>query len=231
MEVAFPPGARASRPHALPLGTAQFPCDMAPGHPAGGNGLGSAEAESWRRCRSSRVGERGKAVPVLCGRDARAPGVGRHSVTSPQERRSIGLCVHSWFNSIDAWVFHSRMIRTAGAVPPRGARRMGRGTPPGARASRPHALPLRTAQFPCDMAPGHPAAGNGLGSAEAESWRRCRSSRVGERGEAVPVLCGRDARAPGVGRHSVTSPQQRRSIGLCAHSWFVLIDNRCFTYG
>ena len=36
-----------------------------------------------------------------------------------------------------------------------------------------------------------------MGSGEAESWHRCRSSRVEELGEAVPVLCGRDARAPG----------------------------------
>ena len=68
---------------------------------------------------------------------------------------------------------------------------------PGARASRPHALPLRAAQFPCDAAPGHRAGGNGMGSAEAESWRLCRASRVEEMGEALPVLCGRDARAPG----------------------------------
>ena len=68
------PGARASRPHALPFGAARFPCDAAPGHPHGGNGMGSAEVESWRRCRSSRVEEMGEAVPVLCGRDARAPG-------------------------------------------------------------------------------------------------------------------------------------------------------------
>ncbi|MDE2666439.1 MAG: hypothetical protein OXI69_09825, partial [Acidobacteriota bacterium] len=69
--------------------------------------------------------------------------------------------------------------------------------PPGARASRPHALPLRAAQFPCDEAPGHPAGGNGMGSAEAECRRRCRSNRVEELGEALPMLCGRDARAPG----------------------------------
>ena len=42
-----------------------------------------------------------------------------------------------------------------------------------------------------------PAARNGMGPAEAGSWRCCRSSRVEELGEALPVLCGRDARAPG----------------------------------
>ena len=58
---------------------------------------------------------------------------------------------------------------------------------PGARASRPHALPLRSAQFPCDSVPGHPAGGNGRGSAQAESWRHCRSSRVEEMAETVPT--------------------------------------------
>ena len=74
---------------------------------------------------------------------------------------------------------------------------MGRGAPPGARASRPHALPFGAAQFPLNGAPGHPARENGMGPADAESWRRCRSSTVEEMGEALPVLCGRDARAPG----------------------------------
>ena len=48
----------------------------------------------------------------------------------------------------------------------------GRRTHPGARASRPHAMPLRIAQFPCDAAPGHPAGVDAIGSAEAESRRR-----------------------------------------------------------
>ena len=33
--------------------------------PAGGNGMGLAEAESWRRCRSSRVEEMAEAVPRI----------------------------------------------------------------------------------------------------------------------------------------------------------------------
>ena len=45
----------------------------------------------------------------------------------------------------------------------------GRRRHPGTRASRPHALPLRAAQFPRDAAPGHPAYGDGMESAEAES--------------------------------------------------------------
>ena len=65
--------------------------------------------------------------------------------------------------------------------------------PPGARASRPHALPSRAAQFPRDGAPGHPAGRNGMGPAEAESWRRCRSTQVVQMAEAVPgrVRAGR----------------------------------------
>ncbi len=62
---------------------------------------------------------------------------------------------------------------------------MGGGAHPGARASRPHALPLCAAQFPCDVAPGRPAGRNGMDSDKAESWRRCRSSRVEEMAEAA----------------------------------------------
>ena len=74
MTKAAHPGARASRPHPLPWVVAQFPCDGAPVHRAGGNRMGSAEAEPGRLCRSIRVEEMGEALPVLCGRDARAPG-------------------------------------------------------------------------------------------------------------------------------------------------------------
>ena len=70
MEKAPHPGARASRPHALTLRAAQFPCELAPGHPAGGNGMGPAEAKSWGRCRSIQVDEMGEAMPefVRAGR-------------------------------------------------------------------------------------------------------------------------------------------------------------------
>ncbi len=56
------PGARASRPHPLPLAAAEFPGDAAAGHPAGGNRMGPAEGEPWRRCRSIRVEEMGEAA-------------------------------------------------------------------------------------------------------------------------------------------------------------------------
>ena len=65
---------------------------------------------------------------------------------------------------------------------------MGEGAHPGARASRPHALPLRAAQFPCDVAPRRPAGRNRMGTAEAEPRRPCRSSQVEEMAEALPGL-------------------------------------------
>ena len=113
--------------------------------------------------------------------------------------------------------------------------------PPGARASRPHAIPWVAAQFPCDAAPGHTASGNRMGPAEAEPWRRCRSIRVEEMGEAIPrfVRAGRP-RSRGAFSHDVVTPtsQYCRSIRaplviegtpsvfvpIRVHSWFVFIS-------
>ena len=57
-----PPGARASRPHAVPSVAAQFPCDGAADRPAGENRMGPAEAEAGRRCRLIPVEEMAEAV-------------------------------------------------------------------------------------------------------------------------------------------------------------------------
>ena len=57
-----PPGARASRPHAVPSVAAQFPCDVAADRPAGGNSSGQAEAEAGRRCRLIPVEEMAEAA-------------------------------------------------------------------------------------------------------------------------------------------------------------------------
>ena len=57
------PGARASRPHPLPWVAAQFPCDAAPGHPAGGNRMGPTKVVPGRRFRAIRLGEMGETVP------------------------------------------------------------------------------------------------------------------------------------------------------------------------
>ena len=57
-----PPGARASRPHAVPWVAAQFPGDVAADRPAGGNRMGPAEAEAGRRCRLIPVEEMAEAA-------------------------------------------------------------------------------------------------------------------------------------------------------------------------
>ena len=112
---------------------------------------------------------------------------------------------------------------------------------PGARASRPHPLPWVVAQFPCDGAPVHRAGGNRMGPVEAEPWRPCRSTRVEVMGETLPVLCGRDARAPGWAfSHDAATPtsQYCRStraplviegasslfVPIRVYSWFVFIS-------
>ena len=71
-----------------------------------------------------------------------------------------------------------RMIR---AAPPGGPC-------PGARASRPHAVPLAAAELRCNAAGSHPFCGNRIGRAEGEPWRRSRLIQVGEMAEAVPGL-------------------------------------------
>ena len=58
-------GARASRPHPVPLAAAELQCDTAGSHPVGGNSSGQAEGEPWRRCRLIQVGEMAEAVPGL----------------------------------------------------------------------------------------------------------------------------------------------------------------------
>ena len=63
-------GARASRPHPSPLATADFQCNAAGSHPVGGNSIGQAEGEAWRRSRWIQVGKMAEAVPgfVRAGR-------------------------------------------------------------------------------------------------------------------------------------------------------------------
>ena len=63
-------GARASRPHPVPLAAAELQCDAAGSHPVGGNPIGQAVGEPWRRSRLIQVGEMAEAVPgfVRAGR-------------------------------------------------------------------------------------------------------------------------------------------------------------------
>ena len=56
----------------------------------------------------------------------------------------------------------------------------------GARASRPHPVPLATAEFQCDAVGSHSVAGNRIGQAEREPWRRSRLIQVGKMARAVP---------------------------------------------
>ena len=58
-------GARASRPHPVPLDGAELQCDAAGSHPVGANPIGQAEGEPWRRFRLIQVGEMAEAVPGL----------------------------------------------------------------------------------------------------------------------------------------------------------------------
>ena len=60
-----PLGARASRPHPVPLVSAEHQHDVAGSHHVGGNHNGQAEGEPWRRCRSILVAEMAEAVPGI----------------------------------------------------------------------------------------------------------------------------------------------------------------------
>ena len=93
----------------------------------------------------------------------------RRRATKALRLAATGYQVHE--RMIDFRLFHSRLIRTARRGPgsqtngvfPKGARRLSEKSPaghsptapsgrhpPGARASRPHAVPWVAAQFPCD---------------------------------------------------------------------------------
>ena len=52
---------------------AELPRGFAGSHYVGSNRNGQAEGEPGRRCRSIQVEGMSEAVPVICGRDARAP--------------------------------------------------------------------------------------------------------------------------------------------------------------
>ena len=122
-------------------------------------------------------------------------------------------------------------------------------TPPGARASRPHAVPSVAAQFPCDVAADRPAGGNRMGPAEAEAGRRCRLIPVEEMAEAAGgfVRAGTPA-LPG-SRHPMTSSHPGHNIAeafwyrlslkqvhlssglfvfIRVHWWFVFMNDRPF---
>ena len=130
-----PPGARASRPHAVPSVAAQFPCDVAADRPAGGNRMGPAEAEAGRRCRLIPVEEMAEAAGgfVRAGRP-RSRGASSHDRVTPtgQKCRSIlapvvveggpsvlvPIRVHWWFVFKNYLQFLPRVIHPPGPNPP-----------------------------------------------------------------------------------------------------------------
>ena len=119
-------------------------------------------------------------------------------------------------------------------------------TPPGARASRPHAVPSVAAQFPCDVAADRPAGGNRMGPAEAEAGRRCRLIPVEEMAEAaggfvragrprsrggLPPMTGshqRDKSAEAFWRQLSLKEVHQSLVPIRVHWWFVFIDERLF---
>ena len=143
-------GARASRPHSVPLAAAELQCDAVGNHPVGGNRGGQAEGEPWRRSRLIRVGKMARLCQALCGRDARAPRrPSSHDIVAPRAqncRSNVAPLVveggPSVFWSIRVylcpfvvrlyyrWAVSPRMTRTAGRGPakhlPRTAQRLPR---------------------------------------------------------------------------------------------------------
>ena len=99
---------------------------------------------------------------------------------------------------------------------------IGRGAPPGARASRPHALPLRAAQFPSDGAPGTLPAGTAWTrpkqspDAPRERGRlaRMHSRRVPLSFAAIWHLAALPAEAPWI--RAKQSPRRKRPPGARA---------------
>ena len=119
----------------------------------------------------------------------------------------------------------------------------------GARASRPHPVPLAAAELQCDAAGSHPVGGNSSGQAEGEPWRRSRLIQVGEMAEPVPGLVragrprSRGGLPPMTGSHQrdksaeafwrqLSLKEVHLSSGLFVfirvHSWFVFINDRPF---
>ena len=173
-------------------------------------------------------------------------------------------------------LFHSRMIRpvVGGGRPARrqtGVSQRGQAgfqrsrppdtphltigtTPPGARASRPHAVPSVAAQFPCDVAADRSAGGNRMGPAEAEGRAPLPVDSGGGDGHEAAggfVRAGRrrggaGGRAPGGAcSHYVVIPRAQNCRSIWAplvveggpsvlvpirvHWWFVFIDERLFS--
>ena len=81
----IPLGARASRPHAVPLVAAEFPGDAAASHHVGGNREGRSKESQGTIPGRSKWWKWPGLCQALCGRDARAP---RRTNYSPLEGQS-----------------------------------------------------------------------------------------------------------------------------------------------
>ena len=82
-------GARASRPHPVPLAAAELQCDAAGSHPVGGNLIGQAKGKPGRRSRLLQVGGDGRGCARLgAGGTPALPG-SLHPMTSSHQGHRI----------------------------------------------------------------------------------------------------------------------------------------------
>ena len=119
---------------------------------------------------------------------------------------------------------------------------------PGARASRPHAVPSVAAQFPCDVAADRPAGGNRMGPAEAEAGAPLPVDSGGGDGRSCERICAGGTPALPGGLPPMTGSHQRDKIAeaswrqlslkevhqslvpIRVHWWFVFIERYgCFS--
>ena len=90
-----PPGSAGVPPACTTVACCSVSLGWGTRHPAGGNGMGGAEAESRRRCRSTRVEEMGEAVPgrLRAGRPRSRGASFRDVVAAREVHRYFRPCV------------------------------------------------------------------------------------------------------------------------------------------
>ena len=122
----------------------------------------------------------------------------------PHGRAGAWLAGKREFPKGCTWAFREVARQTPPTAPP-GRYRLG------ARASRPHPLPLAAAQRQCDAAGSHPVGGNSSGQAEGEPWRRSRLIQVGGGRGCAGLGAGGTPALPG-SLHPMTSSHQGHKI-------------------
>ena len=186
----LPPGSAGVPPACTPVTCPSVPCDTAPGKPArdprAARTMG--DGPTWERGRPARTHPRYvplsfPAIRHPASQCATLDQQERWEMVPPGSAGVPPACTPVTCPSVSL-----RYGTRQASARPSSNKSDGTWAHLGARASRPHAPPLRAAQFPCDVAPGHPAGRNGMGSVEAESWPRCRSIQVEKMAEAVPGL-------------------------------------------